>query len=142
MLGGAGAPFIGDGFRMAFSMADSAYQTILLAFKKNNFKKRTLKLHAKNFWNEFEKWYKWSTLLRFIWVRYLTNRELNLMANNLKRLKDDDYYRIITSRITAKIFIKLFTPKILALILKNILIYHVLEPLKISRMPRRPLILQ
>jgi len=139
---GAGGPFIGDGFRMAFAMADSAYDTIQEAFDKNDFSKKTLSQHSKNFKNEFSKWYKWSYLFRFIYVRYLTNKEMNLLPKILEqKISDDDYYAILRSKFTPRILFKLFTPKLTILLLKNIFIYHILQPLGIAKLNTRPDIL-
>jgi flavin-dependent dehydrogenase len=136
---GAGGPFIGDGFRMALAMADSAYDTIQSAFAKNDFSKKTLLKHSHNFKNEFSKWYKWSYLFRFIYVRYLTNKELNLLPNILKKkISDDDYYAILRSKFTPRILLKLFTPKLTILILKNMFIYHILQPIGITKLNTRP----
>ncbi len=139
---GAGGPFIGDGFRMALAMAKSARNTISLAFDKNDFSTKTLNVHAKNYYNEFTKWYKWSYLFRFVYIRYLTNKEFNLLPNILKKkISNDDYYAILRSKFTPKILLKLFTPKLTILILKNILIYHILQPLHITKLKTRPDIL-
>ncbi|PLX21181.1 hypothetical protein C0584_03360 [Candidatus Parcubacteria bacterium] len=138
---GAGGPFIGDGFRMAFAMADSAYSTIKTAFSLEDFSKKTLKIHAKNFKKEFGKWYKWSYLFRFVWVRYLTNTEMNLFAKNLKKLSDDDYYKILTSKFSPLILWRLFTLKIFVNVFKNFIIYHFLEPIGLAKIKRRPKVL-
>ena len=136
---GAGGPFIGDGFRMAFSMADSAHKTIKLAFKTKNFSKKTLNIHSRKFEDEFGKWYKWSYLFRFMWVRYFTNDELNLFAKKLEKMSDNDYYDILTSKFTPRILLKLLNLKITLKILKKMFIYHILEPLHITKIKKRPL---
>ncbi len=139
---GAGGPFIGDGFRMALAMAQSANETIRQAFKKNNFTKKALNMHSVNFNNEFKKWYKWSYLFRFIYIRYFTNKELNILPQRLKNnISDDDYYAILRSKFTLKIILKLFNIKLFLLTLKNIMIYHILQPLHITKLNTRPEIL-
>ncbi len=139
---GAGGPFIGDGFRMTFAMADSAYDTIKEVFKLNDFSKRALQIYSKKFNDEFGKWYKWSYLWRFMYLRYTTNKELNLFTEKLKKFNDQDYYDILVSKLTPKILIKLFTAKSFFLLIKNMFIFHILEPLKISKLPRRPIVLK
>ena len=136
---GAGGPFIGDGFRMALAMAQSAEKVILQAFQDSDFSRRSLKQHQINFHQEFEKWYTWSYLFRFIYIRYFTNKELNLLPPILrKKVSDDDYYAILTSKFTPLIIIKLFTPRLVALTIKNAFIYHILEPLGIAKLDKRP----
>ncbi len=135
---GAGGPFIGDGFRMALAMAESARDTIDLAFKENNFSTGTLSFHAKNYYNEFTKWYKWSYLFRFVYVRYLTNKEFNLLIPILKKLPSDDYYAILRSKFTPLILFRLITPGLAYGIIKNAFIYHILQPLGIMKLNTRP----
>lgn len=135
---GAGGPFIGDGFRMALAMAESAKKTIENAFVENNFSKIALASHANNYYEEFTKWYKWSYLFRFIYIRYLTNHELNLLIPILKKIPSDDYYAILRSKFTPLILFRLLTFKLFCNIIKNMFIYHLLEPLGIAKLKKRP----
>jgi len=91
---------------------------------------------------EFGKWYKWSYLFRFMWLRYFTNDEINLFAKRLKSMSDDNYYKILTSKLTPYIIFRLFTPKLALKVIKNMIIYYILEPLKITKIKRRPRILK
>jgi flavin-dependent dehydrogenase len=136
---GAGTPFMGDGFREALDMAHSAYDTIIGAFKKNDFSKKTLRMHSRRFYKEYGKWYKWSFFIRFLYLRYLTNKEANLIVQQLKNLTEDEYYNLITSKITLRLVIRIFPFKVILLMLKNAFIYHILKPLKIMDIQRRPL---
>ena len=135
---GAGGPFIGDGFRMALAMAESAHDTIKLAFDKNDFSAKTMLLHSENYYKEFTKWYKWSYLFRFIYIRYLTNHEFNLLIPRLKKLPDDDYYNILRSKFTPLILWRIFSLRLACNIIKNMFIYYILEPLKITKLAKRP----
>ncbi|MGD9275683.1 MAG: NAD(P)/FAD-dependent oxidoreductase [Candidatus Pacearchaeota archaeon] len=139
---GAGTPFIGDCVRVAMVMADNAYESILQAFKKNDFSRKAFKNYEDKFNEEFGKWYKWSYLFRFIFRRYLSNREFNLMCKRLENFSHDDFYDVLLSRISPRLIWKLFNFKIAFFTFLNIINYHILSPIGITKSKYRPLILK
>ena len=137
---GAGTPFIGLGFYTALAMADSAFEAIMNAHKEQDYSKKSFRLHEQKFQQEFGRWYKWSTLLRWIYMKYTTNAELNVMADVLPDYSDEEYYAILLSYITPRMMLKLFLKRFVWLrILKNALIYHILRPIGIASVAKRPL---
>jgi flavin-dependent dehydrogenase len=136
---GAGSPFIGEGLRQAFDMGISAYETIIEASKKKDFSEKILSKHWKFFKKTYGKWYKWSYLIRFIYLRYLTNKELNMLVPRMEQLNYEEYYNFITSKITLWLIWRIFGFKVGLYVLKNMFVYHVLEPLGIAKIQRRPL---
>jgi flavin-dependent dehydrogenase len=136
---GAGTPFIGEGFRVALDMTESAYKTIIEAFKKNDFSKKILEKHSQTFRRDYGKYYGWSMLLRKIFRKYLTNKEANKIAERVKKYNDQEYYDILLSRITLRLLIKLFSLKITLMLIKNAFIYHILQPMNILKLKQRAL---
>ena len=138
--GGAGTPFIGLGFYTGLEMADYARKTILQAFENNDYSKSTLKMYEKMFNKQFGRWYKWSRLLRQVFMKYSTNREFDNMCKRMECFSDDEYYNILMSYITPKMLFKFFIGKGIGLgVIKNAFTYHVLQILKIKNSSRRPL---
>lgn len=137
---GAGTPFIGLGFYTALEMAQSTYNVISEAFKKNDFTRKILKKHQNNFHEEFGRHYKWSWLVRWIMLRYVTNQEVNDLAERLVIFNNKEYEDIILSRIKPSYIVRLFLGSTVGLkILKNAFIYHFLEPFGIIKLEKRPL---
>jgi flavin-dependent dehydrogenase len=136
---GAGTPFIGEGFRVALDMAESAYGTINEAFKSKDFSRKVLKKHSKTFKKDYARYYKWSVLLRAVFRKYLTNKEANKIAKRVEDFNDKEYYDVLLSKITPKLLIKLFQFKISLMLLKNALIYHTAHKLGIFKLKQRKL---
>ena len=136
---GGGTPFIGLGFYTSLEMAKSAYESILIAFKKNDFSKETLIDHSKIFHHKYGKWYKWSWLLRYILLHYTTNKEINLMAKRMNVFSEDEHYNILLSYFTPRLIFKMFRGNLIWFhCLKNALRYHILRHIGLD-IKRRPL---
>ena len=135
---GGGTPFIGLGFYTANEMANSAYKLILKAFKVNDFSKNLFSEHSKWFYETFARHYKWSHVARYIFLHYTTNKEINLFAERIKALSEDEHYGLLLSHIPPRIIFKLLRGEFIWLhILKNVFRYHVLRHIGLD-IKRRP----
>jgi flavin-dependent dehydrogenase len=111
---GGGTPLVGEGFRIALEMANSAKETISYAFSKNDFTKKTLKIHETNFRKMFGKYYLGSYALRYLMLRFWTNDEYDLFAQNLRNMGEKIFLKAFRSEITFRIFLKCLSFKLLS----------------------------
>jgi len=116
---GAGTPIVGEGFRISLEMALSAKQTIDKAFSKNDFSKKTLYQHQQNF-KKISKYYKWSTLTRFLILNFFTNKEYDIFTSNLGKLPNKNYFKMLRSEIIFQTISKVINLKLTFNILKNL----------------------
>lgn len=121
---GAGTPVIGEGFRIALEMAESAYDTTLEAFRKSDFSKRALKKHQQNFQQKFNKYYPWSKIIRFFVLRYFTENEMKLFIRNLKKLSSEEMKSVLKSEITSLHLLKIIDLKLAWYIFCNMFKYY------------------
>ena len=104
---GAGTPAVGEGFRIALEMAQSAYDTINIAFDKSDFSRKTLIVHEQNFNLKFGKYYNYSRIIRFFVMNIFTSREYALFAKNMARLSPEESRQVLISKITIGFFFKI-----------------------------------
>ncbi len=116
---GAGTPVVGEGFRVAVEMAASAHQTILEAFRKNDFSRRTLRLHEKNFYQLMAKHYWSSTFLRFLIMHCFDQPTYDIFVHNLQRYTPDEFKHAVASEITLRLFLKMLSPMMIGRIILN-----------------------
>ncbi len=128
---GATTPLLGEGSRIAIEMAFLASTTIAKSFDFNNFSKNFLKEYEKNFNNLFGKYYFKSNVMKFIWLRYFTDKEFSLLIQNLEKWSESEYIRFYRSEFSWKMLFKILSGKLPFLILKNIVIYHIINRNKI-----------
>ncbi|MCR4328630.1 MAG: NAD(P)/FAD-dependent oxidoreductase [Patescibacteria group bacterium] len=118
---GAGTPAIGEGFRVAVEMAQSAYETIAIAFDKSDFSRKTLLVHEKNFHSNFGKYYDYSKIIRFFVMNFFTLREYGLLVRNMSKLSLGESKQMLTSEVNLSIFFKLIDIKLTLYIISNII---------------------
>ncbi len=104
---GAGTPVVGEGFRVAVEMAQSAFETILVAFNTSDFSRNTLIVHEQKFNARFGTYYKYSKIIRFFVMNCFTPREYRLFVKNVARFSAEESKQILTSRITMGHLVKL-----------------------------------
>jgi len=97
--GGQTTPFLGEGIRPAFEMADISARVIQEAFKKNDFSRDTLKEIEKEWMKLFGNSYVWSIIIRHIWAHEFTNDDINDLISNLQNLSREKFYDFLRSDI-------------------------------------------
>ncbi|MBW3021431.1 NAD(P)/FAD-dependent oxidoreductase [Candidatus Woesearchaeota archaeon] len=122
---GTTTPQFGEGFRPALETALIASNHIKKAFKNNNFSKKYLKKYENEIRKTLGSKYFWGKFARFLLLRGFTNKEYNIFTKRLNTFSNEDFRRFFKTDIDLKYFVKLFTPKLLLLIIINLIKFSI-----------------
>lgn len=101
--GGVGTPVTLEGFREAIDSAKMAAETIK---KVDNFSKKELKIFLDLFHDKYGKYYKMHKLVRYIYLHWARNEEIDRWISNFKKLNKEDFFKLIKGELTIRLVIK------------------------------------
>lgn len=101
--GGCGTPVTLEGFRQALDSARFAYITISNA---KNYKKQELTPFLQLFHNKYGKYYRMHQWVKFIYLRWADNRDIDRWIYNFSKLDGSDIFRLIMGKLTAGLMLK------------------------------------
>lgn len=111
--GGCGTPVTLEGFRQALDSAGFAHTTLLHA---KNYKKAELASFLQLFHDKYGKYYRIHALVRFIYLRWADNRDIDRWIYNFSTLGEKNVFRLIMGELTPGLMIRTLDP----VLIKNI----------------------
>lgn len=130
--GGCGTPVTLEGFRQALDSAKFAFQTISQAA---NYKKRALTPFLQLFHDKYGKYYRVHQGVKFIYLRWADNQDIDRWIYNFSKLKDSDIFRLIMGELTIGLMLKTLDP----ILIKNVFLNAVNNILPAFLQFRKPI---
>ncbi|NOX24907.1 MAG: NAD(P)/FAD-dependent oxidoreductase [Deltaproteobacteria bacterium] len=101
--GGCGTPVTLEGFRQALDSAKFAHQAITLAA---DYKKASLSLFLKLFHAKYGKYYRMHQWVKFIYLRWANNTDIDRWIHNFSKLDGQEIFRLIMGELTPGLMLK------------------------------------
>ena len=101
--GGCGTPLTLEGFRQALDSASFAY---LIISKANSYKKHELTPFLQLFDEKYGKYYRVHQYVKFIYLRWAENRDIDRWIHNFSKLDGSDIFRLIMGELTIGLMLK------------------------------------
>jgi flavin-dependent dehydrogenase len=130
--GGCGTPVTLEGFRQALDSAKFAYQTIA---KAPNYKKYSLAPFRQLFYDRYGKYYRVHQWVKFIYIRWADNRDIDRWIYNFSKLNDRDIFRLIMGELTVSLMLKTLDP----ILIKNVFLNGINNMLPAFLQFRKPI---
>jgi len=101
--GGCGAPVTLEGFREAIHSAKMAHDTIL---KAKTYVKEELEPFLALFHDKFGKHYRMQEIVKYIYLRWARNEDIDRWLANFKKLNKEDFFKTLKGELTASLMLK------------------------------------
>lgn len=116
--GGFGTPATLEGFRQALGSAKLAYLTIIEA---KDFSKAALRPFVDRFHALYGRYYRMHEAVRFIYLHWMRNEEIDRWLGNFAQVGKDDFFRLIKGELTLSLVLKTLDPTLAKNIVLNAL---------------------
>ncbi len=110
--GRCGTPVTLEGFRQALDSANMAFETLLAATKAQDFRKQQLRKHEQLFHETYGKYYLMHKAIRYAYLHWARNEEIDRWFENFKRLSSHDFFRMIKGEFTPVLVLKTLNPRL------------------------------
>jgi len=121
---GQTTPFLAEGIRPAFEMAETAKNVILSAFATDDFTEEALAPYEKIWREKFGKSYVWSMFIRHLWMHEFSNADIDDLVKNLQDIDSEEFYSFIRCDVRFKTFIHVMDFKLVDDIILNFIDHH------------------
>lgn len=101
--GGFGTPATLEGFREALDSAKFAFNTII---KSESYQKEHLMVFKELFHAKYGKFYTMHSLVRFIYLHWARNRDIDRWVGNFKKFDSDHFFKLIRGELTLSLMIR------------------------------------
>ncbi|MDT8316552.1 MAG: NAD(P)/FAD-dependent oxidoreductase [bacterium] len=101
--GGFGTPVTLEGFRESLDSARFAFLTIT---KSNTYSKNELIMFSDLFQAKHGKYYGMHKLVKFLYLRWARNQDIDRWINNFKKLDKENFFRLIKGELTASLMLR------------------------------------
>jgi flavin-dependent dehydrogenase len=134
--GGFGTPATLEGFREALDSAKFAFNTITEA---ESYQKEHLIRFLQQFQSKYGKYYKVHSLVRFIYLHWARNQDIDRWVGNFKKFDKDHFFKLIKGELTISLMIRtldiILTKDLLFNAINNILppFLQFREPITVSK---------
>ncbi len=105
--GGCGTPVTLEGFRQAI---DSAKFAFLAVSRAANYKKEALSAFLQLFHDKYGKYYRMHQWVKFIYLRWMDNRDIDRWIYNFSKLDNSDIFRLIMGELTIGLMLRTLDP--------------------------------
>ncbi len=101
--GGCGTPVTLEGFREAVDSAFMAYKTIM---QSRTYSKEELNQFLALFNKQYGKYYRMHHIIRYIYLHWSRNSEIDRWISNFNRLSKKDFFKLIKGEATLPLMLK------------------------------------
>lgn len=130
--GGCATPLTLEGFRQALDSAKFAYEIIS---KAKNYKKHELAPFLQLFNNKYGKYYHVHKYVKYIYLRWAENKDIDRWIYNFSKLEGGDIFRLIMGELTLGLMLKTLD----ATLVKNLFLNAINNALPPFMMFRNPI---
>lgn len=101
--GGFGTPVTLEGFREALDSAKFAYLAIA---ETKSYHKNSLMPFLHRFHSSYGKYYKMHHLIRFIYLHWARNQDIDRWISNFKKFDKDNFFKLIKGELTVGLMVR------------------------------------